>query len=297
MSRGEQPTTAPSDLEGQGVADPQPGRADGRRPAGRVDASMDLLNQIIRHPVDPDYALVAGRAGGPRRRSWRLGLVLVLAGAMFAVAALQTNRAAPAVQTERTELISRIRAAETRQDQLRLQAADLTAQIGRLRSAALGDDGTSRGLERQIGTLGPVVGTVAVRGPGLLVVVDDAPTGSGDRRDQVLDIDLQILTNGLWQAGAEAVSINGHRLSALTAIRSAGDAITVDYRSLNRPYRIEAVGDPRTMPAAFVESSAGAWWNDLAQNRKMRYETSDVERLDLGTDPGITLRYARKPGS
>ena len=80
--------------------------------------------------------------------------------------------------------------------------------------------------------------------------------------------------------------------SSLTAIRSAGDAITVDYRSLTRPYRVEAIGDPRTLQARFVESSAGAWWNDLAQNRRMRYEISDVKQLDLAADPGMVLRHA-----
>ena len=129
-------------------------------------------------------------------------------------------------------------------------------------------------------------------GPGVLIVVDDSPSAAADARDRVLDIDLQVLANGLWEAGAEAISINGHRLSGLTAIRSAGDAITVDYRSLTRPYRVEAVGDVRTLQARFVESSAGAWWNDLAQNRQMRYEISDVKQLDLAADPGIVLRHA-----
>ena len=132
---------------------------------------------------------------------------------------------------------------------------------------------------------------------GVLIVIDDSPSATGDARDRVLDIDLQVLANGLWEADAEAISINGHRLSSLTAIRSAGDAITVDYRSLTRPYRVEAIGDLRTLQARFVESSAGAWWNDLAQNRQMRYEISDVKQLDLAADPGIVLRHAGRATS
>ena len=109
-------------------------------------------------------------------------------------------------------------------------------------------------------------------------MVDDAASGTDDRSDRVYDLDLQILTNGLWQAGAEAVAINGHRLSALTAIRGAGEAITVDFRSLTRPYRVEAIGDARTLQARFVESSGGAWWNELAQNQKLRYDTTPRRR-------------------
>ena len=266
-------------------------------PRRAVDASMDLLNQILREPVDPDYARVAATvAPEERRRSrghWWLALVLVLAGTLFAVGALQTNRAAPVQATERAELVERIGAAEAEQDGLRRQVEDLDGQIDQLRTTALGSDDASKALEAQIDGLGPAVGLASVTGPGVVVVVDDAPSTDGDARDQVLDLDLQVLANGLWTAGAEAVSINGHRLSALTAIRGAGDAITVDYRSLTRPYRVEAIGDPRTLQARLAESAAGAWWNDLAQNRNMTYSTSDASRLVLDSDPGITLRYAR----
>ena len=76
-------------------------------PPGRpMDASMDLLNQIARNPYDPDYAVVAARGGGPGGRRWMLGLVAALAGAMFAVAAVQTTRQAPALagRTQRAHL-------------------------------------------------------------------------------------------------------------------------------------------------------------------------------------------------
>ena len=233
--------------------------------------------------------------GEPRPRSrGALALVAVLIGVMFAVAALQTTRSAPALESERAELINRVQAGEQAQDRLRVRSDELSTEIDRLRTAALGDDDQAVILRGQIDRLGPVVGTVAVTGPGMLVEVDDAPAGSTDARDRVLDIDLQILANGLWQAGAEAVAINGHRLSSLTAIRSAGDAITVDFRSLTRPYRVEAIGNPRTLPARFAETAAGAWWHELATNRQMGYETSTPASLVLPADPGLVLRHARR---
>lgn len=256
---------------------------------------MDLLNQIIGQPVDPDYAITADREPLPGgRRRWALALIAVVIGAMFAVAAVQTTRTAPALAVERTELISRIRVAEREQDELRVRTTSLSTEIAKLRAAAAGTDERARSLERQIDTLGPVVGSVAVTGPGLTITVDDAASSTKAGRDRVLDIDLQILANGLWLAGAEAISINGHRLSSLTAIRGAGDAITVDYRSLTRPYRVEAIGDAHTVQARYVESAGGAWWNDLAQNRGMRYEISSLDAITLPADPGMVLRYAKK---
>jgi uncharacterized protein YlxW (UPF0749 family) len=279
------------------VAAPTGGRTRPRQVAA-LDSSMDLLNQILRQPVDPDYAIAAVRGGRPLPRwRWSFALVTLTIGGLLAIAALQTNQAAPVLQTERAELISRIKAAETDQDQLRARVSSLSAEVASLREAAVGDDDTLKALVAQIARLGPTVGTTAVAGPGVLIVVDDAPGGNGDVRNRVLDLDLQMLANGLWQAGAEAVAINGHRLSSLTAIRSAGDAITVDYRSLNRPYLIEAIGDPRTLQARFVESSGGAWWNELAQNQRMRYEISSLKAITLPADPGIVLRHARQSTS
>jgi uncharacterized protein YlxW (UPF0749 family) len=270
--------------------------ATGGRPVAAVDASMDLLNQILRQPIDPDYAIAAAPGGRPQPRwRWSFAMVTLMIGALLAIAALQTNQAAPALQNERAELISRIKTAETSQDQLRGRVTSLSAEIASLREAAIGDDDTAKALVAQINRLRPAVGDAAVAGPGLVITIDDAPGETGDARNRVLDMDLQMLANGLWQAGAEAVAVNRHRLSGLTAIRSAGDAITVDYRSLNRPYQIEAIGDPRTLQARFVESSGGAWWNELAQNQRMRYDISSVDEIALPADPGMVLRYARQP--
>lgn len=272
------------------------------RPIRAVDASMDLLNQIIRQPVDPDYARIAAEGDSRPRLRWTLAVVAVVIGSMFAVSAVQTTRTAPALAVERAELISRVKTAEAQQDQLRARSTALSAEIAKLRAAALGTDDQATALESQIQSLDPVVGQVAVKGPGLLITVDDASVppgdeGQSDERNQVLDIDLQAMVNGLWLAGAEAIAVNGHRLSALTAIRGAGDAITVDYRSLNRPYQVEAIGDAKTLQAHYVESAGGAWWNELSQNRGMRYEISSKKEITVAADPGMVLRYAKRARS
>jgi uncharacterized protein YlxW (UPF0749 family) len=273
----------------------------------RPDASMDLLRQITEQPIDPDYAAVAARdrsgadddpaaaeRGGRRRPlRWALTLATVLAGTLFAIGAVQTTQRAPLLATERQELIARIAAAEAVQDAQRSQVATLDADITRLRTTAASGDTEAEARLADINGLGMGVGTVAVTGGGVVITVDDAPGSQSDARDRVLDLDLQILVNGLWEAGAEAISVNGHRLSALTAIRGAGEAITVDYRSLTRPYVIEAIGDQRTLPASFSQTGAGAWWNDLARNRGMTFSVSGVDELTLDADPGMVLRYAR----
>jgi uncharacterized protein YlxW (UPF0749 family) len=254
---------------------------------------MDLLNQIARSPYDPDYAIVAARDPAPLGRRWLVAVVAVLVGGMFALAAVQTSRRAPALVGERADLLARVQAAEADSDALRTRAAALGSEIGALRTAVTGANSSARSQQSAIEALEPASGAVAVRGPGLVIVVDDAPTETDQRANRVHDVDLQILANGLWLAGAEAVAINGHRLSALTAIRGAGEAITVDFRSLARPYRVEAIGDARTLEARFVESTGGVWWNQLAQNQGFGYKIQAADQLTLPADTGLRLRHAR----
>lgn len=260
----------------------------------RPDASMDLLNQIMEHPVDPDYAETPP---GPRPRltSPRVGLTLValVIGAMIAMSAVQTLKQAPAASQERTELIRYIRDGTERQADLQARAATLRTGNDELRREALGRGNTDGRLSRELDDLGGAVGANPVTGPGLVITVDDAVAGGGDKLNRVLDRDLQELVNGLWYAGAEAISINGHRLSSVTAIRSAGDAITVNYTSLNRPYRVEAIGDRRTLQARYVESPGGRLWNQLRQNYRMRYELAERDDISLDPDPGLTLNHAK----
>jgi uncharacterized protein YlxW (UPF0749 family) len=90
---------------------------------------MDLLNQIIRQPVDPDYALAAARGDDSTGGRWTFAVLAMLIGALFAVAALQTTRAAPALQSERAELIARVQTAERQQDELRGRVTTLTEEI------------------------------------------------------------------------------------------------------------------------------------------------------------------------
>jgi uncharacterized protein YlxW (UPF0749 family) len=256
---------------------------------------MDLLRQIVEEPVDPGYAEAAA-AGTNRKPRWRLGFAVaaILIGALITISVLQNSQSAPIVADERRELINRIVAAETEQDQLRARTNELGAEIEQLRASALGGDAEAKRLEQRITEADAANGGVPVRGPGLSVIVDDAPGDSADTRDRVLDLDLQILVNGLWQVGAEAVTVNGHRLSTLTSIRSAGEAITVDYRSLTRPYRVEAITDPDTSQQQFVQTHAGLWWNELMKSRGMRYELSTVKEISMDADPGLSLRHAER---
>lgn len=250
----------------------------------RVDESMDLLNDIVRQPIDPDYP-EAGTATSARR-SPAVIIVLLVFGLMAGVSLASTLRAAPQIQQERTELQARVEDAAARIDALRLEAAELTQTNRELTEAGAGlDPATQAELRR----LEATTGARAVTGPGVIARVDD---GEGGGQAQVVAADLRQLVNQFWRSGAEAVAINGHRLSSRTAIRGAGDAITVDYRSLTHPYQVDAIGDPDRLIAEFPNSAGGQWWAYLQQNYRVAFELNRAEELTLAADPELRLDRA-----
>lgn len=268
--------------------------------------SMSMFRELVARVLDDGYAEAAARRSleeRKRRTPGRMSVffaVLMALGLLLTVAAVQAQRAEPEAEREKAELIARVEARTARVDELSLRAADLQEDVSALQGNVLENSSRGQALQERIAALELLTGTAQTKGPGLVITVDDAPTSGledGDPADRILDLDLQHLANGLWWAGAEAVSINGQRLTSLTAIRGADKAITVDYRPLARPYVVEAIGDPETLEAEFVESTGGAWFASLAKNQNIRYEISSSDDLELPADSSTQLRFATTGGT
>ena len=256
----------------------------------RPDASMDLLNNLRETALEPSYAAAVAERGSQRSRGVVLLPALVVVGLLFGVALGNQWRAAPALQQERADLITRITTTETRIDELRAQVVDLNREVRDLGLSSGALTATEQELSQNLGVR---LGSERVTGPGVRVTLDDG-ADAGVQGSQVVDTDLRMVTNSLWASGAEAIAINGRRLSVRTAIRNAGDAVTVDYRSLTRPYVVEAIGDARALEDAFRTSEGGHWVEGLAQHYGVVWSIGRVNELSLLADPGLGVEQARR---
>lgn len=264
--------------------------------------TMGLLPYLNAHALDEDYAEAAQRresVGGPRerRRVGRMGAVAVAAFALLAVtAALQTSQNSASEERDRQALVDQVTAGRDALAADRRQLARLEVATRAMAAELLRASNDSNGVAGRLELLQMRAGTSPVVGPGVEVVVDDAPSPQSDK-NKVLDTDLQKLVNGLWQSGAEAISINGERLTALSAIRYAGNAITVNETSLNRPYRVRAIGDPAKLPQRFADTTSGQTWLDLEQQFGLRFAMRTRDSLRLPGAEVPVLRYVDDEGS
>jgi uncharacterized protein YlxW (UPF0749 family) len=263
--------------------------------------------------LDPSYQLAAeaaptadpSRLGLARRRAFIL-FGAALAAALTVTSVLHLRSPATSGGGGRGPLEQAIGDREQQVAQLRAGNAILQAHLEQAQQDVL-SRGRAPDEAQRNRELALRAGQAQAAGPGLRIVLDDsvsadATNGTNPRQDaapnsgRVLDRDLQLIVNSLWAAGAEAVAVNGQRLTALSAIRSAGAAILVDFRPLNRPYRIEAIGLVATLQANFGASIGGAYLQSLASNYQIRTSVEAVTELLLPAASALTLYYAQPVG-
>ncbi|WP_326789021.1 DUF881 domain-containing protein [Streptomyces sp. NBC_00151] len=290
-----------------GMPQQPPVRSSAPRPS-RPDASMSLLTNVMDHSLDEGYAEAAARkeaegAGGlPKTVRAKLALAagLVLAALVVTVGAANARLAAPVVAKERQELIDRIERETTAADKLESGVDTLRADVSARQRAALKKDGGE-----QADLVSVLSGATDVHGPGVKLVVNDAKEAStgGDGTNpretsgfsdtgRVRDRDMQRVVNGLWESGAEAISVNGQRLTALSAIRAAGDAILVDNKPLVPPYTVLAVGDGQRLSTRFQNSADGLYLHALQENYGIRTGISVEGDVRLSAAPSVIVRTA-----
>ncbi|MFJ8579703.1 DUF881 domain-containing protein [Micromonospora sp. NPDC093277] len=269
-----------------------------RDPSARSYAP-DFLTDLFRNPLDPGYAAAAQRRRQVPPSRWRRLLsrpvslvVLAVIGFLFSVAYRETMAEEPSRAKARAGLIAEIKQREAETDRLTAQADQLREEVGRQRDAALSGSQAYRLRNLEAGT-----GLGRVRGDGVVVRLADAPrdkdavTGADVGPSRVLYSDLQKVANDLWSAGAEAIAINGQRLTAMSTIRSAGEAILVDYRPVTSPYEVTAIGSG-SMRDRFDESRAADLMREVAKSTGLSFGVKDAKGVTLPAAPQPRLRYA-----
>ncbi|MBL0887728.1 DUF881 domain-containing protein [Myceligenerans indicum] len=274
---------------------PEPGR--------RPDASMTLLNEVMRRPLDPGYADAARRrarraaAGEPTEpRVPALVVAMLVAvglGLVVTVAVVHLRAPQPAVTQARSVLADQVAERSMQVEELTDRSVALAAEVDRLERA-----GTLPSSLRETNDLDKLAnGTTAVSGPGVVITLTDGGLAGDDRDQRVWDTDLQFVVNALWASGAEAVAVGGERLTAVSAIRSAGDAILVDLQPLNGPsYQVEAIGDTEDLQVEFARSSGPAFLQVLTTHG-IESSVQGADELSLPAGRPQTLRFATSPAT
>ena len=192
-----------------------------------------------------------------RRGGWLIALVCVLIGFMVAVQFRTAQDAKGSLSQQRIEEISdRLLQTEHERD-------ELSEELHKMQTAAVSTDNQQdKDLLRYRAALVPL------EGEGVIVRMDDStkPAKAGENPNLYVihEDDLLRVVNELRAAGAEAIAINGQRLTGTSEIRCAGPTLSVNNVRSSAPFEIRAIGDKKSLENALrmrggVAETLGVW--------------------------------------
>lgn len=207
-------------------------------------------------------------------------------------------------QSERNELTSRyntplLDAAKTlqkEQDTLKLQLADLRAELDQIQASASTQTGAGRELQARIDQLKTVAGLNERTGDGVIITLDDA-RGAAAAKDVEKSIchntDLTDIVNQAWRGGASAIAINDERIVGSSSIYCVGSTIMVNGTLMSPPFSVVVIGPQNELLATYDDP---AQLRDIKQRRDvygLGFRVSRATALHVPPYRGaLNVRYA-----
>jgi uncharacterized protein YlxW (UPF0749 family) len=233
------------------------------------------------------------------RKAWRVlvPVVCLVAGFGFAASA-RDSRGTDLRPPGTANLLDLVRSAERTVRTQDAQVAQLQREVGAVTRLAGRSDSAVAAVQARTAPLREPGGLTALYGPGLVVVLDDAPdsaanAGVDPNQLVVHQSDLQAVVNALWAGGAEAMSVAGQRVIATSAVRCVGNTLLLNGEVFSPPFRVAAIGPSRTMSAALDASRGVGYFEQAASYYGLRYTVETTEVDVPAYDGSIRLQYAK----
>lgn len=212
--------------------------------------------------------------------------VTIASGLLFSVSSLN-ERKNPAGTSDLATLV------RTRQ----AQVAVLDSEVAALDAQVQGFSSTSASAAPHEDAF-TALSTRPVSGPGVQITLSDAPPGripaGATPNDLVIhQQDIEDTMNALWAGGAEAMTVQGVRITNRTVIRCIGNVILVDGTSYSPPYVIQAIGDPDTLRATVTANPRMVNYQAYVTKYGLGWDMQTKESLSFApATTSLTVNYA-----
>lgn len=172
-------------------------------------------------------------------------IVCLIVGIMLSVQFKTTENYDPQMRETRFEdLTNKLNAITEERDALAQEVISLRGKLTNINN----DQEAVADLQQELEKMNMVAGMVPIKGSGVIVTLNDSSRSvqPGENPNYLLvhDNDLLTIVNELRASGAEAISINDERITAMSEIRCAGTTILVNWNKIAPPFEIRAIGDP-----------------------------------------------------
>lgn len=232
--------------------------------------------------------------------SWQITLAIALLVLGFLIAA-QLAAEGPRVRyttQERSTLVETTLGLQSQQDALKARILDLRNQIGRLEAQGPGSDALVRQLNADLDQARIAAGLIPMEGPGIVFRLEDAGVPGGGADTLVTARDVRAVVEELWLAGAEAVAVNGERVTVSTAFLDIGGSVLANSAYLAPPYTIAAIGPSGLYQRVQSSASFIAFVAGRVEAQGLQLSVAQLDAVDVPAFAGtVNVRYGTPTGS
>jgi len=184
-----------------------------------------------------------------------IGLAVFALSFIFMAQLNTVNKSEETIQGKReAELIDDLTALKTEYEELKQENEKNLKIVEEYKTSSSNNSTLINSLNDQLNQMAALSGMKDVKGEGIVVTVDDSDMAVSENISTesmlIHDTDLRAIVNELNAAGAEAISINGERILANTAIRCVGPVIQVNGEKVAAPFSIKAIGNAKYLESA-----------------------------------------------
>jgi uncharacterized protein YlxW (UPF0749 family) len=242
-------------------------------------------------PADDEVNEPAKPAGKPRRPHLRAGVLIGVLTAIlgFAIAVqVRSNSSSDSLANAREDDLIRILDDQNaRAERLNQQIAELQNTLDELQRSGNSDAVAQEQAQRELESLQVLLGTVSATGPGVTVEISDPQRKL--KAEDLLDV-----VEELRGAGAESIQFGSARVTTATSFTDAGDGVHTDGQPLAPPYRVLAIGDPKTLDTALnIPGGVAA----TARNAGGDAQVTEQQQVDITAHSTVpSPKYAAPAG-
>jgi uncharacterized protein YlxW (UPF0749 family) len=256
--------------------------------------------------MEPSVEPSALRASAHRRSAWRFGVpvVCLLAGLLLA-ATHGVSGGSEIRRSDAPRLVDLVREAQQSVDRLTAERDSLVTTVDTHHGGSPGADAALAAITNRSAKLAVDASLDPMRGPGLVVTLNDAQRDAEGRfpRDASPDDlvvhqqDIQAVLNALWSAGAEGIQVQDQRIIGTSAPRCVGNTLLLNGRTYSPPYVITAIGDASAMQAALAAAPLVNLYKQYVVRFGLGYTEQPRPQVDLvGHNDPVRMKFAKPAG-
>lgn len=188
----------------------------------------------------------------------------------------------------KSDVIAELDSLKKEKEGLQNKNNSLNEELKKLEEAASKEGNVGKEIKNQLDSARMHLGLVDVKGPGVTIKITPKTSIFGSSNDDIgrgiTEEELIHIINLLWYSKAEAISINGYRITPQTGIKNSSNYIwigTAGKVSPKEPITIKAIGDKARLNVGL--NFPGSLDFGALQNYNCEVEQSDNLVIDKTT--------------